>query len=263
MNLNNFYRPTVLILLILGLLAVIAYTNTINTPDLENKLQLLSKQAGQLNLRINQSILLHSLDINNNYDQLTDLTLKIESIQQDFQILEDKTKALKNEDIIIALKNVNLRLNEKIDSIETFKSNNALYTNSKLFFNKKINELKNGGSLNPSEKQQISQLQSILSSNTPLFPMLASQYQENRHLKSLIQHAELIILYKNKNYLLIKKISSDQLFFATEHLESVIYQHLIWSHKKTQAIQNLVLITLFLALLVALYSVIHPSKPKS
>jgi len=263
MNLNNFYRPTVLILLILGLLAVIAYTNTINTPDLENKLQLLSKQAGQLNLRINQSILLHSLDINNNYDQLTDLTLKIESIQQDFQILEDKTKALKNEDIIIALKNVNLRLNEKIDSIETFKSNNALYTNSKLFFNKRINHLKNSNSLNLSDKQQLAQLQNIVSGNTPSIPEIARLDHDNKYLKPLHQHAELIILFKNKNHTLIKKISSDQLFFATEHLESVIYQHLIWTHKKTQAIQNLVLITLFLALLIALYSVIHPSKPKS
>jgi len=263
MNLNNTSRPVVFSFLAIGLLALITYSNTINTPDLENKLQLLSKQASQLNLQINQSILLHSLEINNNYDQLTELTLKIESIQHDFSLLEDRTKALKNGNIITALNKVTLRLNEKIDSIETFKSNNAIYTSSKLFANKLIHELKSNRSLSPSEKQQLSHLQSIVSSKTLPSTEIAPQHQQNKLLKLLTQHAKLVILYKNKNRALIKNISSNQLFFAIDYLDSVIYQYLIWSDKKTQAIQNIVLMTLFLALLIPLYSVIYPSKPKS
>jgi len=263
MNLRKIYLPIVLSFLVIALLVAIAYTHFSNTPSLKNKLQLLSKQASQLNLQVNQSILLHSLGISNNYDQLSELTLKIESIQHDFNRLEDKANALKNEAIIIALKNVKLRLNEKFDLIETFKSSHAIYTSSKLFFNKRINDLKNSGSLNPSEQQQIYQLQNIVYDTTPSIIEIASQYHQNKHLKPLIQHAEVIILYKNKNNELIKSINTDQLFFATEHLESVIYQQLIWTYKKTQAIQNIVLVTLSLALLISLYSIIYPSKPNS
>jgi len=263
MNSRKFYLPIVLSFLVIALLVAITYTHFSNTPSLKNKLQLLSKQASQLNLQINQSILLHSLGINNNYDRLTELTLKIDNLQYAFNRLEDKTKALKNEAILIALKNVKLQLNEKIDLIETFKSSHAIYTSSKLFFNKRINELKNNGSLNPSEQQQIYQLQNIVYTTSPSTIEIASQYHQNKHLKPLIQHAEVIIFYKNKNRKLIKSINTGQLFFTIEHLESVIYQQLIWTYKKTQDIQNIVLVTLSLALLISLYSMIYPSKPNS
>ncbi len=265
MKISLIFQHIIASCLAISLLSILFYTNTINDPDeIENNLRSLSRQASSLNLEINQTVCLLQFGGIANYDLLSQQTTTLKGIQQGYK---QSIKNLDNNTMTDSFTRFNQQLEQKLQLIETFKSQHALYNNAQLFLLKLLAETKNDRSSSPPLEPFIQQLkkmafQNIYQNSTiPAQQIIktiqqSSQFKHSPLLMALTQQAQTVIINRNKSKIHASQIIMDKTTLVFEQLEREISQYYSVEHKKFRAIQNI----LFLA---AILSITYTALRKS